>query len=154
MTYLLSLLAGIAGAVLGYLGAAAIGSVLTTVFRMSSFEGASGYFVAFVAGPIGAIGGLVLGMYLVLRFHGGLRGFSAVAGRMVLIVFAIGALVAGGVLIRLATLDPYANRAKPQLLFEMRFASGISPNRIAAASVELQPGGSTAATWFDDPAPV
>ncbi len=98
MTYLFALLAGAAGAVAGYLGAAAVGSVLATVFQMSSFEGASGYFVAFVAGPIGAIGGLVLGMYLVLRFHGGFSGFSAMAGRMILIVFAIGALVVGGVL--------------------------------------------------------
>ncbi|MBI5321988.1 hypothetical protein [Bradyrhizobium sp.] len=154
MTYLLALLAGVAGAVLGYLGGAAVGSLLATVFRMSSFEGASGYFVAFVTGPIGAICGLVLGMYLVLRFHGGFSGFSAMAGRMILIVFAIGALAAGGVFIRLATLDPHANRAKPQLLFEMRFASGIPPNRIAAASVELHSGGSTAATWFDDLTPV
>lgn len=147
MTYLFALLAGAAGAVAGYLGAAAVGSVLATVFQMSSFEGASGYFVAFVAGPIGAIGGLVLGMYLVLRFHGGFSGFSAIAGRMILIVFAIGALVVGGVLLRLATLDGFPNSAKPQLVFEMRFAPGISADRIAAASVELQSEGST--EWFD-----
>jgi hypothetical protein len=152
MTYLLSLLAGVAGAVIGYLCAAAIGSALATAFQMSSFEGASGHFVAFVAGPVGAIGGLVLGMYLVLRFYGGFRGFSAVAGRMVLIVFAIGALVAGGIMLRLATLDGFPNSAKPHLVFEMRFASGISPDRIAAASVELQSEGAT--TWFNEPAPV
>jgi hypothetical protein len=86
-------------------------------------------------------------MYLVLRFHGGFSGFSAIAGRMILIVFAIGALVVGGVLLRLATLDGFPNSAKPQLVFEMRFAPGISADRIAAASVELQSEGST--EWFD-----
>src|SRR5690242_10774956 len=110
MTYLLALLAAVAGAVLGYLGAAGIGAVLAAAFRMSSFEGASGYFVAFVAGPIGAIAGLVLGMYLALRLHGGFSGFSAIAGRMAMIVVAIGVLTAGGILIRLATLDPFANQ--------------------------------------------
>src|SRR5262245_48065259 len=129
MIYLLALLAGIAGTVIGYFGAAAIGAALAAAFRMSSFEGASGYFVAFVAGPIGAIAGLVLGMYLVLRYYGGITGFPALAGRMALIVAAIGTVATGGIWLRLATLDPFINQAKPQLLFELRFPAGFSPDK-------------------------
>lgn len=150
MTYLLALLAGVAGAVIGYLSASAIGTAMAVAFRMSSFEGASGHFVAFVAGPIGAIAGLALGIYLMLRYYGGFSGFSAIAGRMALTAAAIGALAVGGILIRLATLDPFANRLKPQLLFEMRFPEGISPDKLAATTIELHAGDSPAApAWFD-----
>ena len=152
MTYLLALLAGIAGTLIGYFGAAAIGAALAAAFRMSSFEGASGYFVAFVAGPIGAIAGLVLGMYLVLRFYGGITGFPALAGRMALIVAAIASLATGAIMLRLATLDPFINQAKPQLLFELRFPAGFSPDKAAKAGVELQSGDSNSPARFDSDA--
>ena len=67
MTYLLAFLAGVAGAVTGFLLGAFAGDALAPAFGISSFEGASGYFAAFVAGPLGAVVGLVLGPYLVLR---------------------------------------------------------------------------------------
>lgn len=149
MTYLLALLAGIAGAVIGYLGGAAVGTAIAVALEMSSFEGASGFFVAFVVGPIWAIAGLVLGMYLALRHYGGFTGFAAIAGRMVLTLAAIGILVTGTILVRLATLDPFANRAKPQLLFEMRFPADISPDKLAATTIELQSGDSGSAAWFE-----
>lgn len=153
MTYVFALLAGLAGAGIGFLLAAAIGTGLAIVFRMSSFEGASGYFVVWVAGPIGTIAGLILGMYLVLRFHGGFSGFAAIAGRMALIVAAISALAAGGVLLRLATLDAFLNQAKPHLLFELRFPSDMAPEMLATARVELQSSDVTSdASFSGEPA--
>jgi hypothetical protein len=136
MTYLLALLAGIAGAVIGFLVAAFIGMGIAAAVRISNFEGAAGYFVVFVAGPIGLLIGLFLGMYLVLRFHGGFTGFGAIAGRSALLLVAIGALVASGVFIKYLSIDMLNPRgAKPQLLFHIRFPPGAPT---ANVRVELQ----------------
>jgi len=149
MTYLLALLAGVAGAVIGYLGGATVGSAIAAALEMSSFEGESGFFVAFVVGPVWAIAGLVLGIYLALRYYGGFTGFPAIAGRMALTIAAIGVLAAGAIPVRFATLDPFANRAKPQLLFEIRFPAEISPDKLAATTIELQSGDQASAAWFE-----
>jgi hypothetical protein len=73
MTYLLAVLAGIAGAVTGYFLGAAIGIGIAPLLGISSFEGASGYFAAFATGPAGTILGLVLGPWLVLRYRAARR---------------------------------------------------------------------------------
>ena len=88
MTYILAFLAAVAGAVAGFFLATALGSVVASAFGISSFEGASGYFAVFLFGLPGGLIGLVLGLWLVFRYKGGHRTFSAIA-------CAVSSLVAG-----------------------------------------------------------
>ena len=132
--YLLALLAAAIGAVLGFtLGAAAAGA-LAPMLGISSFEGAAGYFAIFIGGPIGALAGLVLGAWLVLR-RTGLRG-TAVTGRIGLVFGGMVVLAAAGIgaawLMRPLV---NANGPAPQLVFEIRLPPGAAPSRNA---VELQ----------------
>jgi hypothetical protein len=70
MTYFLTLLAGLVGAILGFGIAELLGLVLAPVFGISTFEGAAGYFVIFVCGPLGGLVGLVAASIWMLRRRG------------------------------------------------------------------------------------
>ncbi len=61
MNWLLSILIGLLAAALGCFGAGVVAGFCVGWYRISSFEGASGYFVVFMA-LIGAFGGLLLGI--------------------------------------------------------------------------------------------
>ena len=73
MIWLLAFLFALLGAGVGYLLGAAIAGALAPALGIGSFEGAAGYFAAFLGGPIGAVVGLIAGPLLVLR-RGGYRG--------------------------------------------------------------------------------
>lgn len=140
MTYVLAFLAAVAGGTAGFFLAAAIGGVLAPMLGISSFEGAAGYFAAFVLGPVGGLIGLVLGLWLVFRFKGGHRGFAAIAKRGALIVAALSAVATGGVLLRLATLESFPGGEQPQMDFEIRLpASAAVPSR-QGLDFEMQAG--------------
>lgn len=126
MTYLLAVLAGIAGAALGYGAGIAVGLVLVEIFQISSREGGSGLFVAFVTGPIGALIGLVVAVVLVFKFRGSL-GAAAIGGRSLLVVFGI--LVSVPLMVWLYTVvfpSEYlqANGPAPLLEMEVRLPAG------------------------------
>ena len=126
MTFLLALLAGIVGAVGGYLLAAVGCAALAPLLGISSFEGEAGYFAAFLCGPLGAIVGLIAGIVLVLRRRG-VRAFGAVTGRLALVVASITALVAAGIGVMYMNRDLVSsNGAPPQLAFEIRLPPGAT----------------------------
>jgi MFS family permease len=79
-----------------------IGSYLAVPDR----EGGFGYFAFFFVGPIGGVIGLVIGVWLVLRFWTGYRGLP-LAGRGLLVIGAIVAIVAAGIVIRLNMLERF-----------------------------------------------
>ncbi len=136
MVYLLAMLAGAAGAVIGWLIGGSIAVVVAGQFGLSDFEGARGYFAYLFVGPIVGVVGLVAGIWLVLRYRGGFTGFSAVAGRGLLVIAAIGAIVAAGIWYRLATLDHF-RELPPTAEFEIRLPAGKpSPDRLAV-KIEL-----------------
>lgn len=59
------IIGGPLGAVLGVISAA----VYASATKMSTFEGASGYFVVFFGGPVGAIVGCILGVLIALKIR-------------------------------------------------------------------------------------
>jgi MFS family permease len=140
MTYILAFIAGVAGAAAGYVLAAALGAVLAPMLGIPSFEGAAAYFAGFLVGPIGGLLGLVLGLWLVFRYKGGYRGFSAIAGRSAIVIAGIALLVVVGIQIRLATVENFPGGRNPQMDFEIRLpASAAIPNR-QALDFEMQAG--------------
>lgn len=107
---------------------------------ISSFEGAAGYFAVFVFGPVGGLIGLVLGLWLVFRYKGGHRTFSAIAGRSAFVVVAIAVVAAAGVQLRLATLENFSNGPSPQMEFEIRLPAHAVITSKQGLDVEMQAG--------------
>jgi MFS family permease len=136
MTYLLAILGGIAGAAIGYL----IGAFGTLLILMSMTvpdrEGGLGYFAFFFVGPIAGVIGLIAGVWLVLRFWGGHRGFVPIAGRGLIVIGAIAALVTAGIVIRLNTLEQFQG-LEPRLEFEIRLPAGKPAPEKRAVDIQL-----------------
>jgi hypothetical protein len=136
MTYILALLAGLAGAVVGFFLAGGLGASMAGALGMSNFEGAIGYFAFLVCGPFGAVAGLFVGMWLVFRRQH--QGFLPIAGRMGMIVVGIAMLVGGGIAIRLLTIDHF-DGLNPQVEFEIRLPAGATtPAAKSAIEIEVQ----------------
>jgi len=140
MTYILAFLAGVAGTIAGYVLATAFGVGLALVLGMSNFEGASGYFAAFVVGPIGGLIGLFLGLWLVLRYKGGYRSFSAIAGRSAIVVIAIALATYAGVQLWESSLENFPGGLSPQLDFEIRLPAASPPPNRKKIDFEMQAG--------------
>lgn len=135
MTYLLALLAAVAGGAAGATAGVIVAGMLAAVLGISSFEGASGYFAVFIGGPIGGLIGMILGAVLVLRRRGH-HGFGAISGRLatVLVGVALVAAAAIGILyLSQDILNP--NGGAPQLAFEIRLPTGAAAPD--ARSIEL-----------------
>src|SRR5262249_59682813 len=101
VVWLLAFLFALLGAGAGYMLGAGAASALAPALGITTFEGAAGYFAAFIGGPIGAILGLIAGPYFVLR-RGGYRG-GALARPPALVGAAavpLGGAGAGGVFVR------------------------------------------------------
>jgi hypothetical protein len=138
MTYVLAFLAAIAGAAAGAFLGGIIGGGLAPVFGISSFEGASGYFVVFVCAPIGGLIGLVVGTVWVLRQRG-VRSAGALAGRFSMVVLGLIALAAGvfaAFYFSQDILNP--NGPTPRLAFEVRLPPGVAPPAGRDRGIELQ----------------
>jgi hypothetical protein len=126
MTYLFAVLAGIAGLVAGWAVAAGGALLFASATGMSNFEGAAGMFAVFGIGPIGGLVGLILGIWLVLRYRGRHFGFGSIAIRSLLVIVAIGVLIAGGFGVTYLTRDTVnAGGPPPRLLFDLRLPPGI-----------------------------
>jgi hypothetical protein len=131
MTYLFAILAGAVGAAIGWFASGMAAVAIGGLLGMSDFEGGRGMFAFFGIGPIGGLIGLILGIALVLRRHGNISGFGALAGRGLMVAGAIVGLVALGVLIRLFTL-PDLQQPFPRVVFEIRLpAEAKLPDRKA-----------------------
>lgn len=149
MTYVLAFLAAIAGTVGGFFAATALGGAVATLLGISSFEGEAGYFAVFVFGPVGGLIGLVIGLWLVFRYKGGHRTFSAIASRSAIVIVAIVVVAAVGVQLRLATLD-FNNGATPQLEYEIRLPAHAAVGQRVAMDVEMQAGTQRSGGFWHD----
>jgi hypothetical protein len=138
MTYVLAFLAAIAGAAAGALLGGIIGGALAPMFGISSFEGASGYFVVFVCAPIGGLIGLVVGAVWMLRQRG-VRSAGALAGRFSIVVLGLIAMAAGVLAYLYLSQDILnPNGPTPRLAFEIRLPPGIAPPTDRDRGIELQ----------------
>ena len=126
MTLLLSLLAGIAGAVIGWIAAAALTMLLGGLFGVSDFEGGRGMLAIWGMGPLGGLAGLVSGIVLVLRKRGG-HSAGGIAWRLPLVIAAILLLVSFGLWWVYET-RPVLNTSgpAPRLAFEVRLPPGVA----------------------------
>lgn len=138
MTILLALAAGTSGAMLGFMLGAGAASVLAGVLGISSFEGAAGYFAAFVGGPIGGLIGLVLGVWLASRLRG--ERMAGRFGRTLGIVAVVIVAVAAGALYLSYEMRPQlaSNGPPPRLEFEIRLPAGAAlPPSASAIDINL-----------------
>lgn len=126
MTLLLSLLAGIAGAAIGWIAAAALTLALGGVLGVSDFEGGRGMLAIWGIGPLGGLAGLIAGIVLVLRKRGGFS-LGAIAWRLPLVIAGIVALVAAGFWWMYETRPILnTNGPAPRLAFEVRLPPGVA----------------------------
>lgn len=138
MTYLLALLAGIAGAVVCFFAGAGVASVMAPVLGISSFEGASGYFAGFV-GLLTGLAGFIAGILLTARLRNG-RWSLANSVKYTLVSFAaVAALTTGGIMLRLATLEHFRG-LNPTLYFEIRLPDGMAAPDRRKIDFEMQAG--------------
>jgi len=147
MTYVLALLAGIAGAIIGYAASGSVAAVLANVMGMSNFEGAIGYFAFFGIGPIGGLVGLIAGIWIVLHRRGFRAG--AIAGRGVIVIAAIAVLVAGTLALFYVNRSIIApNSLPPQLMFEIRLPPGVAPADQSDISIMLDTDKNSMPAWL------
>jgi ABC-type antimicrobial peptide transport system permease subunit len=69
MKALVVLLGGIAGAIVGWVAAAAATMLLGGCFGLDEFEGEKSMTAIFGMGPMGGVAGLIAGLWLALRWH-------------------------------------------------------------------------------------
>lgn len=139
MSFILAILGGIAGAVAGWFLAAVIASVVAAALGVSNFEGAIGYLAVFGAGPVGALVGLVGGIWLVLHRHGR-ASLGSMAWRLPLALGVIAAITAGGLWVAydMRPMLGTSSSGPPRLDFEVRLPPGMTlSGPPAAISVEL-----------------
>lgn len=137
MTYLLALLAAIAGGAAGAVLGFFIAAMLAPIMGISSFEGASGYFAVFIGGPIGGLLGLVLGAVLVLRWRGQ-RSAGGIAGGLGVVVIGVAGIAAAAIGVLYLSQDVVnPNGAAPQLVFEIRLPPGATPPGGGERPIEL-----------------
>lgn len=126
MTAFLASLAGLFGAVLGYGLATALSYPILVAVEGRDMEGGLAMGAALVIGPIGAITGAVLGVWLVLRARRDRPGESL--GKQGLVAFGVMvALFAGlyGYLFHEPAAPSFgAHEPKPILAFELRVPAG------------------------------
>lgn len=124
-TFFFALVGGLIGLVAGFFAGAFAGMAIAAATNMSTFEGASGYFAVFLCGPIGALIGLVAGVWLTLRLRGVRTGIVTVASYS---AASLVTLIAGAaaIIFLMLTFDTTLNRgsAQPQALFEIRLPPG------------------------------
>ncbi|HSP98337.1 MAG TPA: hypothetical protein VL049_14010 [Candidatus Dormibacteraeota bacterium] len=150
MIYLGALLAGMVGAVVGWFVTGVVALWIAGLCGMSDFEGGRGMFAFLAVGPIGGLLGMIGAAWAVLRQRFGPLPGGGLLMRLVAVLAGIAALVAGGIWLRLATLDTYTDTLPPQLEFELRVPAALAGARKDVA-VELDTDKNVAdATLADD----
>ncbi|HXC51793.1 MAG TPA: hypothetical protein VN634_12960 [Candidatus Limnocylindrales bacterium] len=124
-TFFIALLGAAIGLAGGFFAGALVGALIAAATHMSTFEGAAGYFAVFLCGPVGALLGLVLGVWLALLLRGEQRGGGAIAKYSLSSVGTIAGASAVAIFLVLH-FDSNLNRggSEPQLLFEIRMPPG------------------------------
>ncbi len=151
MLYLGAILAGMAGAVAGWLVTGALAGWIAGLYGMSDFEGARGMFAFLFVGPIGGLLFMILAVWGVLRVGQGRARLGPTLGRLGLVVAAIAALVGAGIGLRLLTIDTYSNEAPPTLEFEIRVPASMHLPGRSAVRVELHTDKNVGDSYFSDP---
>ena len=126
MPWVLAVVVGIVSAVAGAAFSIAASDIIIKAYRISSFEGASGYFVMLVLVPIGLLVGFVTGFVLT-------RWGAPHGGAMIGLQFLIAPLATAG-LLTLGYAVAYAGAQRPPkidghtltLELELRFPAGIT----------------------------
>lgn len=148
MTYLLALLGGIAGAITGFLAGAGVASVLAPMLGISGFEGAAGYFAIF-AGLLAGLAGFVAGVALTARLRSGRWSLGGSIKYTLVSIVAVAALVTGGIMLRLATLEHFRGLS-PTLYFEIRLPEGMAAPERRKVDFEMQAGSQRSGGQFTD----
>jgi MFS family permease len=139
LTYLLAALAGLAGAAAAWIFTGFLADFLLGLSGMSDREGYRAMVAFFTFAPFGALAGLVLGVWLVLRHRGGYRGFASLAGRGALVIAGLAGVIALGLWAYTLTNDVLVRNGPPPLLkFEIRFpANAVLPPQLEGVSIDL-----------------
>jgi len=137
MIYVAAVIAGIIGAVVGWLVTGALTVWIAGLYGMSDFEGARGMFAFFAVGPIGGLLSMVVSAWLVLRIGKGRAPLGPAIGRLALVLGAIVLIVVAAIWVRLHTLDTYTNTLPPTLEFEIRVPATMAVPPPSALHVEL-----------------
>jgi hypothetical protein len=151
MIYVLAVIAGIVGAVAGYLITATVAVAIAGLFGMSDFEGGRGMFGAFVAGPIGGLIAMIASVWLAFRIGKGAAPLGPTLARVGVVLATIGLLVAAGIVTRIHMLDVYTDTLPPTLEFEIRVPATMAAPDPAEVRVELHTDRNVGeAQLFDD----
>jgi hypothetical protein len=124
MSWLASLLIALVSGVVGLLGGGFAATLAVDWYRISSFEGGSGYFVvllALFAGVVSTVVGLVLSR--VLAHRAGLASWTNAAATVGIVLTVIAGI--GGLARLLADVPPEIDGETLYLLVEVRFAPGL-----------------------------
>ncbi len=138
-TYILAALAGVAGTLLGWVIVGLLADLLLGLGGMSDREGGRAMVAFFTYGLFGGLAGLILGIWLVLRYFGGYTGFARIAGRGALVAAGIAAAMGLGLWACLLSDHSLArNGPPPQLKFELRLPAGTTlPDKLEGVSMDL-----------------
>jgi len=132
MRLVLSVLAGLAGAVAGWVVAAAIVLIYGEFTGIVDQDGGYAMMAIFAFGPVGAILGLVLAIWLIRRLRGD-KGAGRLIPQVVIAIAAI-LLAAAGAAYWFAGSAGVTNRLPPQLVFEIMLPPGAHvPARVSHA---------------------
>jgi hypothetical protein len=127
MKWLVSLVVGVLTAVLGMIVAGVVAGLAVDWYHVSSFEGASGYLVIFIA-LLGGIAGLIIGVIASRVVAARPRpGFWKAVGTAFAIVIVIGSTT-GVVLRLLADVPPTIDGEELFVRVELRWADGAEPS--------------------------
>jgi MFS family permease len=139
VTYALAALGGLIGAALLWIATGVVADFLLGLAGMSPREGGRAMVAFFSIAPFGALLGLGLGVWLVLRRRGAPRSTAAFAGAVLAAVLLVLAIY-GGVIgyYELTDDELVRNGPPPQLLFELRLPAGtVLPDKLEGVSVDL-----------------
>ncbi len=128
MTHLIAIIAGIVGAALGWVVAAALALLIGDLFDVSNFEGGLGMLAVLGIGPIGGLIGLVAGVWFTLRWRGHV-GLGAVAWRIPVVIVATASLLACAMwyFYEMRPNLSTSHGGTPRLEFEIRLPPGTVP---------------------------
>ena len=139
VTFGLAFIAGLAGAVLGWLALGLIADTILGLHGVSNMEGGRAMVALMVIGPLGALAGLVLGVWLVLRFFAGSAGARRVAGYCGGVVLLIALLGVAYIEYLSLSDDVLVRNALPaEAVFEIRFPEQARlPDELQGVRIDL-----------------
>lgn len=148
MVYLLSIVAGCAGAITGALGFWIVGAVL---IGMAGLPDAGGMAALAVLSPLGGLFGLLAGIVLTLRYRGGLRGRRELAIHAAAVLAAIGGLTGAAFNLQTSSLSHLGRLAHvPAVEFEIRLPDRPAAPARADVQVELRTDRNQALAQLDE----